>query len=214
MSERRFAALFRNNPAATLVQHTQTAGGARRQRRLRPDVRPEPRATGRTQPLPAVVQRLRTTALSDAVVSEGRVSGFQATGQRPDGSTFEAQVSGELVTQDADTLVVLIVLDMSEQLRARRSIENSEERFSKAFNFSPLGMTIARLSDGRFMDANPANEQVLGYKPEDFIGTMAATAPIWLCEADQKRYLETLTKQGKLEAYETRLRSKKASPPT
>ena len=139
-------------------------------------------------------------------MSQGRVGGFRATGQRPNGSTFEAQVFGELVTQGPDTLVILMVIDVSEQERARRAVESSEERFSKAFNRSPLGMTITQLSNGRILEANAANEAVLGYRPADCVGSTVAETPIWLSDQDRKHFTKTLLTEGNLGGYDTRLR--------
>ena len=116
-SEGRFAALFRNNPAATVVQHTATQAIL--------DVNEAfVRMFGLSQAAPTLFNPNQLwhhaherRQFQSLLLDHSRVSAFQATAQRPDGSTFEAQVFGELVTQDTDTLLILMVLDVSEERR-------------------------------------------------------------------------------------------------
>jgi PAS domain S-box-containing protein len=209
LSEGRFMALFRNNPAATLVQRAATREVLDvNDAFIRTFKIPRETLIGRRPPM-LWAKPIERDHFRSELEAKGRVHGFRTTGLRVDGSHFDVMVFAELLTQGDERLIVTMTLDISEQERAHRELEKSEERFSKAFDFSPLGMTIARLSDGRFMEANPANEKVLGYKPENFIGTTAATAPIWLSEEDQRRYLDALAIQGKLEAYEMRMRNQR-----
>ncbi len=142
------------------------------------------------------------------VESIGRVQGMMAKGQRRDGSLFDAQVHAEVVEHGEDRLLITMVLDASAEMASRIELEKSRERFSKAFNFSPLGMTITRLSDGLFIEVNPANERVLGYTQGDFAGKTTMEAGVWLSEADRQRYVQTLQRHGRLVGYETRMRSK------
>ena len=96
--------------------------------------------------------------------------------RRRDGTAFDALVYAEFVTRGDERLVITMVLDVSAETQARRALEKSEERFSKAFNFSPLGMAITRISDGMFLEANPANERVLGFSRQDFMARTAVEA--------------------------------------
>ena len=207
-SEVRFTGLFRSTPAATLVQRLPTrevidANDAF----VRAFGHERAQLVGHPPPVlwadPA--DQLAFRAL---LQTEGRVHGLRAQGARQNGSTFEMLVYAEFVAEGADRLVITMVLDVSAEAASRRALEHSEERFSKAFNFSPLGMTIARLSDGRFMEVNPSNERVLGYSKADLLGKTSLETGIWICEQDRTDFIEKLRGEGRLEAYETRMRSK------
>jgi PAS domain S-box-containing protein len=207
-SEARFRALFSNNPAASVVQSVEKASitdvneaflalfGYTREELVGHDV---PDLWADPQALLEFQRVLR---------ERGRVSRLQAQGQRKDGTPFDALVFSEVVTHGSEHMVVTMVLDVSAEKESVRQLEKSQERFTKAFNFSPLGMTITRLSDGRFMEVNPANQRVLGYTQEDFQGQTALSANVWLTTEDRNHYVETLTRNGQLEAYETRMRNK------
>jgi PAS domain S-box-containing protein len=207
-SEARVHALFRNSPAASLVQSVEKAGitdvneaflalfGYTREELIGRDV---PNFWADPQALLNFQATLRQV---------GRVSSLNAKGQRKDGTHFDALVSAEVVQHGNEHLVVSMVLDVTMDKASLRQLEKLKERFTKAFNFSPLGMTITRLSDGRFMEVNPANERVLGYTLEDFRGETSLSANVWVNNADRDHYIQTLKKNGQLAAFETRMRNK------
>ena len=207
-SEARVRVLFRNNPVASLVQSVEKQAitdandafldlfGYERDDLIGEDV---PGLWANAEELLAFQTQLRLLR---------RVNGFQATGRRKDGSPFDATVYAEVVQHGDEHLIMTMVIDISAEKASRRELERSRERFTKAFNFSPLGMTITRLSDGRFMEVNAANERVLGYTPADFDGKTATEAGVWLSDADRMAYVHTLRRDGRLVAYETRMRTK------
>ncbi|WP_291013405.1 PAS domain S-box protein [Hydrogenophaga sp.] len=211
-TKERFKSLFRNNPAASMVQSMETSlledaneayivmcGYSREE------------LVGYPPPNlwadPIEEQVFRAT-----LRSHGRVSGMRARGRRRDGSLFDSLVYAEIIQQGNKRLMIGIVLDMSAEEKSREALQQSEERFSKAFNFSPLGMTITRMSDGLFLEVNPANERVLGYSREDFMERTSVAAGVWLSEADRTAYIDALRLQGRLMGFETRMRSKQGDP--
>ena len=151
-------------------------------------------------------------ALQQSMLRHKRIQGLRVRARRRDGSAFDAMVYAEFVTQGSEQLVITMVLDVSAETQARRALEKSEERFSKAFNFSPLGMTITRMSDGLFLEVNEANERVLGFTREDFMEKTSVQAGVWLSEADRNAYVDALRRDGRLTGYETRMRRKQGEP--
>ena len=211
-SEARFAALFRSTPAATLVQRLDNREvlevnqafekmfGYRRDTLL---ARPPPDLWANDS------ERLRILALLE---SEGHVTQLPATGRRRDGSQLECLLFAELLEAGSDRLIMTMLLDVTAEVAARRAQEKSEQRFAKAFNASPLGMTITRLSDGKFLEANPANERVLGFTREDFMARTSVEAGVWITEAERNDCLAALRRDGRLMGFETRMRSKHGEP--
>lgn len=211
-SEARISALFRNNPVACLVQSVERGAitdcnqafcalfGYQRHELLGRNI---PALWADPGDLLEFKTKLKATR---------RVQAMSGTGRRQDGSTFAVQVHAEVVRHGGEQLVITMVLDVSAEQASRAEIEASRDRFSKAFNFSPLGMTITRLSDGRFMEVNPANERVLGYTQADFTGQTAGSAGVWLTDAERDAYVQTLRRDGRLVGYETRMRTKAGEP--
>lgn len=207
-SEGRFMGVFRNNPAATLVQRMDTREVLDANEAFA-RMFGYPRDVLVGQPLPLMWARsVDQLIFRQALSATGRVHGMRSQGLRRDGGSFEMLVYSEFMTEGPEQLVISMVLDVSTEEASRRELKQSEERFSKAFHFSPIGMTITRLSDGRFMEVNPANERVLGYTQADFQNRTALEAGVWVNDKDRNDYVNTLRRDGRHLGYETRMRNK------
>ena len=211
LSEARFTALFRNTPAATLVQRRDTREVLEVNQAFERMVGHEREALlGRTPPA-MWANDSDQVLFRELLQSQGRVHSMSATGRHRDGSTFECLVFAELVEAGADRLVMTMLLDVSAEVAARRALEKSEARFAKIFNCSPLSMTITRISDGLFLEANPASEPILGFSREDFMGRTSLQVGMWVTQAERDAYITALGRDGRLMAYETHLRSKQGA---
>jgi two-component system cell cycle sensor histidine kinase/response regulator CckA len=85
--------------------------------------------------------------------------------------------------------IVGIIHDVTERKKA-------EERFYKAFNANPEPMTIATLSEGRFIDVNESFLRVTGHQREGVIGRTSLEVNFWKSPEDRASYAEVLEKQG------------------
>jgi len=208
-SQERFFSLFESNPAATLVVSLNT-------RRIVDANAAFEKLTGFTreqlvghEPPTFWSHPVEHLAFRAALKAHGRVTNLRATVRRSDTAEIDTLVSANVVEQAQDRLLLIMALDVSAEEQSRRDLRQSEERFSKAFNFSPLGMTITRLSDGMFIEANPANERVIGWTKEDFKGRTSVDVGVWLNEQDRNDYVQTLRRDGRLQNYSARMRSKR-----
>jgi PAS domain S-box-containing protein len=207
-SQSRFEALFQGNPVACLVQSLDTLEvldandafcallGYAREGLL-----------GKKPPGIWIDQDAMRAFQAD-LRTHRRVRDLHQCGRRQDGSTFEGRISAEVLCQGHGDIVLIMVVDVTAEEHSRRSLQKSQDRFAKAFQFSPLGMSITRLSDGRFVEVNPAIERVLGYSPQDTQGKTTLSTNVWISEDDRNRYINALKAQGQLAAYETCLRNK------
>lgn len=207
-SQERFKALFRNNPAACMVQSMDT--------RLLVDANEAyARMSGFSleelvdhEPPQLWADPAEARAFRAILKSQGRVSGMHARGLRRDGSEFDSMVYAEIIQHGNERLMIGMVLDMSAEEQSRKALEQSEERFSKAFSFSPLAMVICRLRDGMYLEVNQANERVLGYRADELLGHTPHDMNIWLSEPDRIAYTGQLQRQGQVLGYATRLRNR------
>jgi two-component system cell cycle sensor histidine kinase/response regulator CckA len=76
-----------------------------------------------------------------------------------------------VVAHDADGTPVFhgFLLDVTERRAATEALEETRARFTAAFNGAPNGMALASL-DGRFLLANPALCNLLGYDEGELVG--------------------------------------------
>jgi PAS domain S-box-containing protein len=90
-------------------------------------------------------------------------------------------------------------------------LRESEERFSTAFRLVPLNITILRLSDAKFVEANDAFVRWLGLERQRILGRDSEELGIWVNLDDRAKFLSDLRRKGSLRDVECELRSRRGT---
>ena len=85
-------------------------------------------------------------------------------------------------------------------------LRESEERFSKAFRASPALMTISRLSDEKYVEANDAFVRWYGLRREDILGHSTKELGTWLHLEDRAKFWADLRRNGSVREVECQAR--------
>ncbi|WP_332739869.1 PAS domain-containing sensor histidine kinase [Hydrogenophaga sp.] len=207
----RFARIFRTSPSPMVAQSARTGSIL--------DVNPAfERSYGYTRD--QVLGRQENFLWNDPaqrdtylqqLYAERHMDQFPCLGRRADGTLFQALISSEMGTDREDKLIITTITDVSAQAEAMDRLRRSEERFAKAFNFSPLNLTITRLSDGSFVEINQTNNSVQGLRLEEQLGQTSVDTGVWLTPADRERFVAQLLRDGRIDNYDTRMRHKDGS---
>ncbi|MGE0097602.1 MAG: PAS domain S-box protein [Hydrogenophaga sp.] len=204
----RFARIFRTNPSPMVAQSARSG--------MILDVNPafercygyqRSQVLGRQDSFLWASQEERESFMT-FLFARRRAEQYAAHGQRADGSVFDALVSSEMGDDPEDKLIITTISDVSAQNEVLERLRRSEERFSKAFNFSPLNMTLTRLSDGSFIEVNRAEDRAQGLAPADFKGKTSVDIGAWLTPQDRELFVARLLREGRIDGYETRMRHK------
>lgn len=139
-----------------------------------------------------------------------RVSHYETRRRRKDGSLVDISLTispiygakGEIVGASK------IARDITERRRAEENLRASEERFAKAFDTLPIGMTLTNLDDGRIIEANHAAARLIGYPREQLIGRTTLELDAWLFPADRERFVAELRDKGRVIGLDSRARSR------
>lgn len=202
----RFGRIFRTSPSPMLAQSARNGAIL--------DVNPafercygyaREQVLGRTDTILWSDQTQRARYL-ERLISHRRTDQEQATGLRADGTRFQAVISSELGDDPEDLLVITTVADITAQNEALERLRRSEDRFAKAFNFSPLKMTITRLSDGTFVEVNQARDPVQGFGRQELLGKTTLATGGWLSPQERQAFVELIQREGHVSGYETRMR--------
>jgi PAS domain S-box-containing protein len=89
-----------------------------------------------------------------------------------------------------------IFSDITEKRKAEEALQLSEEKFSKAFHMSPDAVSITRIKDGLFIDANEGFTRFSGHSCEEVIGKTSLEIKIWVDIRDRERLVEKLLRDG------------------
>jgi len=105
-------------------------------------------------------------------VREGEGCVGELTAKKEDGSTFDVQLSANLVRDEMGEPIYLMAsfVDVSERKLAQEALKESEERFRNLMEYIP-GVSIQGYdSTGTVFYWNKASEKVYGYTAEEAIG--------------------------------------------
>ncbi len=92
--------------------------------------------------------------------------------------------------------------DITKRKKAEEALNESEEKFSKAFHSNSAAMTVTHMGDGLIIDANESFETLFGYTHEETIGHSTNELGIWLTPQERDAEVEQLVKMGKLPLHE------------
>lgn len=134
------------------------------------------------------------------------------------GEDFPVEVILTRIKMGGRQLMQAVVNDISERKRAeaglRESAERlreSEARFSAAFRSSPVLMTISRMSDGRWVEANDAFLRWSGFTHDEVVGRNSSELGLWLKLDDRARFWDELKAARVVRACECEIRTRRGA---
>lgn len=90
--------------------------------------------------------------------------------RRKNGSPLNVIMLREIIELDNEEYFITIINDITEIKNIEKKVRDSEEKFSKIFHSSPVGIAITKASTGEFIDVNKALLDITQLKYEDIIG--------------------------------------------
>lgn len=91
------------------------------------------------------------------------------------------------------------MFDITEKKHAQDALSQSEEKFSRVFQGSPVAILISRMSDGSVIDINRAFEDLFQYNINEIKGKTTRELGLWLNPDDRAPMIEQVKKQGGLD---------------
>jgi PAS domain S-box-containing protein len=111
--------------------------------------------------------------------------------------------------------IVLLAEDLHRTQRRAAASEarerESKERFAKAFETSPLALTITSLKTGRLLEVNETFVEITGYSREEAVGRTTLELGLWADPEDRAAELAMIVERGKLSNLEYRFRMRDGS---
>ena len=137
----------------------------------------------------------------ETIVSEKRV-------KHKDGSwRILRWLSRNLLDDPSINAIVSNLSDITDRRKAEEDLRISERLFYNAFHVGPVGMTITRIADGKFVDANNFFCQMFEYEREEVIGRTSTELNMWTLE-ERQRVIKQQLEVGGLQNFELFLQSR------
>jgi PAS domain S-box-containing protein len=91
--------------------------------------------------------------------------------------------------------IVLNIRDVTENEKAESALRQMEEKFSKAFHFSPIGISISRFKDSAIIDVNDSVLKIFGYSRPEMLGRKATDLNLYADNTERQILVNTLIHQ-------------------
>jgi PAS domain S-box-containing protein len=117
---------------------------------------------------------------------------------RKNGTECVVEITTRITTVGDRKMVLGMVEDITERKQAEQRLQESEEKFSKAFRSSADAICITSLRDNRFIEINEAFTRFTGYTREETIGHSSVALDLWAKEEDLERWQNALQEKGKV----------------
>jgi PAS domain S-box-containing protein len=125
------------------------------------------------------------------------------------GRPFTMLISLEVIQLNNVPHMIGMALDITERKRAEAELRESEQRFSAAFQASPAFIGILRVSDEKYVLANDAYLNWIGYPLEEVVGRTCVELGLWEDTADRDSVLKELHTNGFIRQRECRWLNRK-----
>ncbi len=122
-----------------------------------------------------------------------------------------SSAGGKLITKSESLLLNAIAErlgDLIEHRQAEDALQESEEKFSKAFHSSPAIISITDLKDGHIIDVNESFERFSGYTRAEALKLTTIETGRWTKPEERKRFLKMLKEHGSIRDMEIISRTK------
>jgi len=101
-----------------------------------------------------------------------------------------------------------IAVDITERTEMMVRLERSEEKFSKAFYASPVGLILTRLSDAKIVEFNDAILEITGHTREELTGHTPTGLGLWADLEERRQVVELLKSEGRVQEREATFQKK------
>lgn len=113
-------------------------------------------------------------------LNKGETASYEVPVLHKDGSRRLIKLNVSPIVEDGSiTGGMVLAEDITARKQAEKVLRLSEERFSRAFNFSPSLMAIYNFESGRIIDVNNSLLSVLGYGRDEIIGRTSLELNFW-----------------------------------
>ncbi|MCJ2044048.1 helix-turn-helix transcriptional regulator [Methylobacterium sp. J-078] len=139
--------------------------------------------------------RSRDLAIS-RLNSGGTIPQMEACLDLPDGGSRYVIVAGQPIELGDEPCMLFTFADLDLRRKAETALRQSEERFAKAFNMTPVPTLLARADGFAVTGVNEAFTRVFGYGADKVSGRSPADLGLWVHDAARIKFESAVARTG------------------
>jgi len=139
-----------------------------------------------------------------------KIQSYRAVRQNKAGSKVNVSITVSPVKDQQGTIIgcSTIMRDIGELMRAQDDLNQSEQKFAKAFRRAPLAIAITSTGTHKYVDVNETFERWSGFRRDEVIGRTPLELKIWEDPSDRDKAAKRLLMDTSIHELECRFRSK------
>jgi len=118
------------------------------------------------------------------------------------------ETNAVLIPWEGKPAVLKFMSDVTERIETLEKMVRSEEKFSKAFKVSSVGLLLTRWSDGKLLECNDSYLRMSGTPREEILGRSTLELGLWQGITERQEVMERLLVEGHIADYNLRPRLK------
>ena len=154
-------------------------------------------------------------ALVEVLRRDSGVRDFEARFKRRNGEIIWVLLSVSVIEIEGLSCILTVMRDISlakdaesQLIKAQEAMRTSEERYRTVFQTSLDPVTITVLSDGKYVDVNPAFLNLMGYERNELLGHTSLDLNIWVDQRERENVVEIIRQDSLCRNIEARFRKK------
>lgn len=136
---------------------------------------------------------------------------FEWRAKDKSGRLFWVEVNLKSAILLGQHVVLAVVRDITARKQALDDMQQSEERFGKAFRANPQPMSLTTLAEGIYLDVNDSFLAMSGFARDEVIGHSSLELRNWEKGTDRAGFIERIKAQGSIVNYQLHFRTKDGS---
>lgn len=142
------------------------------------------------------------------VREQGILNGMEMQFVSKSGRVMTGLLSADIIDLSGQPHIISIIQDVTAHKDYTEASRLLEERFSKAFNASPIPLCISTVEEGTYIDINECYCRISGYSREELLGKTTTEQGLWLSTSLREQVKTSLMNGESVRDMETDFRTK------